>query len=82
MSAGSIGDVSVLYRKLPDCHNPPPQVHYKDNVLCPPLYLISGYLEKWSFCSNSALFKKFYPRNINYMPVVKFSSLLDLEQKS
>jgi len=30
----------------------------------------------------SALCSKFYPRNINYMPAVKFFAGLDLEQKS
>ncbi len=43
---------------------------------------ITGYLEKLSFCPISALFKKIYPRNINYMPAVNFFSRLDLEQKS
>jgi hypothetical protein len=47
-----------------------------------PLAVFLGYLEKWSFCPSSALLKKFYPRNINYMPAVKFSSRLDHEQKS
>jgi len=35
-----------------------------------------------SFCPISALCSKFYPRNINYMPAVKFFACLDLEQKS
>jgi hypothetical protein len=47
-----------------------------------PRKLFLGCLEKLSFCPISALFKKFYPRNINYMPAVNFFSRLDLEQKS
>jgi hypothetical protein len=43
---------------------------------------IIGYLEKLYFCPISALCSKFYPRNINYIPVVKFFACLDLEQKS
>ncbi len=39
-------------------------------------------IQKRSFCPISALCSKFYPRNINYMPVVKFFAGLDLEQKS
>ncbi len=41
-----------------------------------------GYLEKLSFRPISALYEKFYPRNIIYMPAVKFSVCLDLERKS
>ncbi len=44
-----------------------------------------GYLvpiQKRSFCPISTLCSKFYPRNINYMPAVKFFACLDLEQKS
>jgi hypothetical protein len=37
---------------------------------------------KQSFRPNSALCSKFYPRNINYMPVVKFFACLDFERKS
>ncbi len=33
---------------------------------------INGYLEKLSFHPSSALRSKFYPRNIDYMPAVKF----------
>ena len=32
------------------------------------------------FLSNSSLFAKFYPRNINYMPAVKFKKCLDLRR--
>jgi hypothetical protein len=38
-------------------------------------------IQKRPFCSNSSLLSKFYPRNINYMPVVTFIERLDLEQK-
>ena len=37
-------------------------------------------VHKWLFCPNSSLLSKFNPRNINYMPVVKFIERLDLEQ--
>ncbi len=37
---------------------------------------------KRSFRPNSALCSKFYPRNINHMPVVKFLACLDFERKS
>jgi hypothetical protein len=37
---------------------------------------------KQSFRPNSALCSKFYPQNINYMPVVKFFACLDFERKS
>ena len=37
---------------------------------------------KWSFLPNSALCLKFYPRNIRYMPAVKFFACLDFERKS
>ena len=37
---------------------------------------------KRSFRPNSALCSKFYPRNINHMPVVKFLAFLDFERKS
>jgi len=37
---------------------------------------------KRSFRSNSALCSKFYPRNINHMPVVKFLAWFDIERKS
>ncbi|MBW2199385.1 MAG: hypothetical protein JRF71_00905 [Deltaproteobacteria bacterium] len=39
-------------------------------------------IQKRSFCPISALCSKFYPRNINYIPAVKFFAGLDLEQKS
>jgi len=45
-----------------------------------PSYLMP--IQKRSFCPISALCSKFYPRNINDMPVVKFFAGLDLEQKS
>jgi hypothetical protein len=32
------------------------------------------------FFLNFSLFVKFYPRNINYMPVVKFSKCLNLRK--
>jgi len=37
-------------------------------------------VHKWLFCPNSLLLSKFYPRNIAYMPVVKFIERLDLNQ--
>jgi hypothetical protein len=37
---------------------------------------------KQSCRPNSALCSKFYPQNINYMPVVKFFACLDFERKS
>ena len=36
---------------------------------------------KRSFCSISLMYSKVYPRNINYMVVVKFLEHLDLEEK-
>jgi hypothetical protein len=36
------------------------------------VFLLKGYLEKLSFRPISALCAKFYPRNIMYMPAVKF----------
>ncbi len=33
------------------------------------------------FCPISSLNEKLYPRNINYMPAVKFLICLDIEQK-
>jgi hypothetical protein len=44
--------------------------------------LALGCLEKWSFRSTSSLYSKFYPRNISYMPAVKFFVCLDFERKS
>ncbi len=35
---------------------------------------------KWPICPISALSSKFYPRNINHMPAVKFFARLDLDQ--
>jgi hypothetical protein len=40
-----------------------------------------GCLEKWSFRPSSALYSKFYPWDINYMPAVKFSAGLDFGTK-
>ena len=37
---------------------------------------------KKAFSANSLLASKLYPRNIIYMPVVKFFGCLDFEQKS
>ena len=37
---------------------------------------------KRSFRPNSTLCSKFYPRDINYMPVVKLLACLDFERKS
>jgi len=37
--------------------------------------MLQGCLEKWSFRPNSALCSEFYPRNINYMPAVKFITM-------
>ena len=37
-------------------------------------------VHKWLFSPNSLLLSKFNPRNINYMPAVKFIERLDLEQ--
>jgi len=36
-----------------------------------------GPVQKRPFNSNSSLLSEFYPRNINYMPVVEFIELLD-----
>ena len=36
---------------------------------------------KSSFSPNLYVMLKFYPRNINYMPAVKFFTCLDLERK-
>ncbi|MBW2199739.1 MAG: bifunctional folylpolyglutamate synthase/dihydrofolate synthase [Deltaproteobacteria bacterium] len=46
------------------------------------LYVVGEAKQKRSFCPISALCSKFYPRNINYMPAVKFFAGLDLKQKS
>ncbi len=45
-------------------------------------FLIQGNLEKLYLRPTSALCSKFYPRNINSMPVVKFFACLDFERKS
>ena len=37
---------------------------------------------KQSFRPNSVLCSKFYPRNINHMPVVKFLAWFDFERKN
>jgi hypothetical protein len=37
-------------------------------------------IQKWPICPISALRSKFFPRNINYMPVEKFIARLDLDQ--
>jgi hypothetical protein len=42
---------------------------------------LQGYLEKLPFRPNSSLQEEFYPRNINYMPAVKFYLRLDFERK-
>ncbi len=39
-------------------------------------------IQKWSFAPIATLCSKFYPRNINYMPVVKFIAYLALKAKS
>ena len=39
-----------------------------------------AFIRKWPICPISMLRGKFYPRDINYMPAVKFSVRLDLEQ--
>ncbi len=41
-------------------------------------YLVS--VHKWLIYPDLSLLSKFNPRNINYMPVVKFIERLDLEQ--
>ncbi|HSL41383.1 MAG TPA: hypothetical protein VK857_13495, partial [Desulforhopalus sp.] len=43
---------------------------------------ISEPFAKQSFRPTSALYSKFYPWNINHMPVVKFFACLDFERKS
>ena len=50
--------------------------------MSPFLFLPKEPLAKLSFCPISALYSKFYPRNIKYMPAVKFFTCLDFEQKS
>jgi hypothetical protein len=42
---------------------------------------IIGYLEKLPFRPNSSLQEMFYPRNISYMPAVKFYLRLGFERK-
>ncbi|VTR64098.1 conserved hypothetical protein [Desulfosarcina cetonica] len=37
-------------------------------------------IQKWPICPISVFREKFYPRNINYMPAVKFFARLDLDQ--
>ncbi len=39
-----------------------------------------GYLEKLYFRPISAFCSKFYPRNIQHMPVVKLFACLDLDE--
>ena len=39
-----------------------------------------GYLEKLLIRPTSSLCSEFYPRNIKYMPVVKFFERLEFEQ--
>jgi len=39
-------------------------------------------VHKWPFGSNFSLLSKCYPRDISYMPVVKFIERLDLEKKT
>ncbi len=39
-------------------------------------------IQKWLFYPRSVLCENFYPRNINYMAVVKFFARLDLDQNS
>jgi hypothetical protein len=46
--------------------------------MCSKFYLVP--IHKWPICPISALREKFYPRNINLMPAVKFFARLDLEQ--
>jgi hypothetical protein len=43
---------------------------------------INEPVDNWYFRIISALHVKFYPRNINYMPVAKFYMCLDLERES
>ena len=50
-------------------------------MVCFYTVFISEPLAKVSFHLISALCLKFYPRNIIYMPVVKFFACLDLERK-
>ena len=37
-------------------------------------------IQKWPICPISVLRSKFYPRNINHMPAVKFLARLNLDQ--
>ena len=46
------------------------------------MFLIYEPFAKHSFRPNSALCSKFYPRNINHIPVVKFLAWFDFERKS
>ena len=46
------------------------------------LSLAARSLSENAFFPNSSLFEKFYPRNINYMPVVKFYKRLDLRKNA
>jgi hypothetical protein len=45
-------------------------------------YPVLERFAKQSFRPNSALCSKFYPWNIDYVPVVKFFACLDFERKS
>jgi hypothetical protein len=51
---------------------------HERNEISTPKYNLEP-LAKLSFYPNSALCSKFYPRNISYMPVVKFFACLDFE---
>jgi len=42
--------------------------------------IVIGHLEKLPICPTSSLCSEFYPRNIIYMPVVKFFKHLEFEQ--
>ena len=53
---------------------------YKSSPIC--IATLVEPFAKLSFRPNSALCSKFYPRNISYMPVVKFFACLDFDRKS
>jgi IS5 family transposase len=48
-------------------------------ILAAIIFKLSVPIHKWPICPISALYEKFYPRNINHMPPVKFFESLDLD---
>jgi hypothetical protein len=73
---GSLKITTLSFVNLLSEHDEIIYTVYNMNVLYPEPFA------KRSLRPNSALCSKFYPRNINYMPVVKFLACLDFERKS